>query len=76
MSWAAGNPWPWPSDHEGIDREAIVGKAICGIHEDHGFTIGHDIFPNLFCHQYKDKVLFVVDVLLIKYSFLCMFPRH
>lgn len=33
------------------------------------------MFSNLFCHQYKDKVLFVVDVLLIKYSFLCVFPK-
>lgn len=67
------------SNQEGVEREAIVGEAIWGIHEDHGLTIGHDMFSNLFCHQYKDKVLFVVDVLFIKYCFHCVsfgFPRH
>lgn len=36
------------SNQEGVEREAIVGEAIWGIHEDHGLTIGHDIFPHLF----------------------------
>lgn len=53
------------SKRDGIEREAVVGEAICGIHEDRDLTIGYDIFPYFFCRQHKGKV-FVVDVLFMK----------